>query len=276
MTRLHSLESLPRDEIHRAFLRAFADYSVPIEASAEQLAEMHRRRGVDHELSFGAFEGGELVGFTFNGLGTWDGCLAGYDAGTGVVPHARGRGLAARLMGRSLERLQQAGATTYVLEVIQSNTSAFKVYERLGFRITRELLCWSVDEVPQPATPAIAVETGLSIPDPPMRDWSPSWQNSDESIARASEPRTILTARRDGEDVGYAVLFESGDLAQLAVAPGERRRGIGTALCHAARGRSARPLRIINTDARDSGTTRFLESLGGSELVRQFEMTIAL
>ena len=69
------------------------------------------------------------------------------------------------------------------------------------------------------------------------------------------------------------MLFSSGDLAQFAVARDDRRRGIGTALLAAARAASPSPLRIVNTDAGCAATSRFLASVGSSELVRQYEMT---
>lgn len=276
---LRTLESVPFSELHEAFRAAFADYAVPLELTELQLAEMHRRRGVRLDLSVGAFDGDEIVGFTFNGFGPWNGAPAGYDSGTGVLPSARGKGLAALMMERSLDLLSEAGARLYVLEVLQGNATAFRVYEGIGFRVMRELLCWSLDVVrPRSAAP-VEIARASSLDDVPlsaMRDWMPSWQHSDASIARAGEARTILVAR-DGEEVaGYLVGFASGDIAQLAVARARRRRGIATALAAAARELSPRPLRIVNTDAGDVGTTRFLEAVGAVETVRQWEMALEL
>lgn len=275
--KLRSLESTPFDVIYDAFRRAFADYTVSIAVTRPQLEEIHRRRGVRLDLSVGAFDHDELVGFTFNALGTWDGRSSGYDSGTGVCPDARGRRLSTLMMERSLELLRTAGANRYVLEVIQSNTPAFRVYESIGFEITRSLFCWDLDRVAIPPRSGIDIEIFDSldaIDKASMHDWSPSWQNSTGSIGRAREPRTILAAVDDDEIVGYAVLFDSGDLAQFAVTPSRRRQGIGTTLLCAARAQSSKPLRIINTDAGDAGTTCFLEALGGTPLVSQYEMVL--
>lgn len=276
---LRTLDSTTAAARHAAFLRAFADYSVKLDLSEEQLGEMHRRRGVRLDLSVGAFERDEMSGFTFNGLGAWGGALSGYDAGTGVVPGARRQGLASRMMERSFDLLRSAGASAYVLEVIQTNAGAFRVYEQMGFRTTRELLCWSLDSLTTAPDRGITIETAELLDGRAAEEmWNsqPSWQNSTESIARASEPRTILVARDRSAIAGYAVLFSSGDLSQFAVARESRRRGIGTALLSAARNAAGRPLRILNVDGRDAGTIRFLESIGATETVRQFEMSIAL
>ena len=59
--------------IHAAFEKAFSDYTEPFDLSVSDLAYMIERRGYSPELSFGAFADGELVGFTLNGVGDWNG-----------------------------------------------------------------------------------------------------------------------------------------------------------------------------------------------------------
>lgn len=54
----------------------------------------------------------------------------------GVVPAARGRGLARALAVRGLAYLQGTGATTAHLYVDASNSGAVRLYERLGFTVT--------------------------------------------------------------------------------------------------------------------------------------------
>jgi GNAT superfamily N-acetyltransferase len=106
-----------------------------------------------------------------------------------------------------------------------------------------------------------------------MRDFEPSWQNGDESVARAGDPRVALTVRDHEGIAGCAVIFpKTNDLAQLAVSRRARRRGIGTVLLAAARARCTKPMRILNVDARDEGTNAFLAAAGARETVQQFEM----
>lgn len=278
--------SIPSVTLHRAFSESFADYAVPLRLSPEALSELHRRRGVRYDLSVGAFDQDRLVGFTFNGLGTFDGRLTGYDAGTGVIPAARGRGLARRMMERSLCLLDARGAERSILEVLQTNRRAIDLYRDIGFRIRRELLCWRLGDVPptrevpdlviQSAGSAEAVGLDVHRDAPPLWACAPSWQNSSESIARATAARTVLVARVGDALGGYAIVFRNGDLAQLAVIPAMRRRGVGTELLRAARRSSEADLTITNTDGEDRGTTSFLGAVGALERTRQHEMMIEL
>lgn len=271
-----TLAATPFDTITAAFDRAFGDYAVSFASSATFLGEMTRRRGVRFELSVGVFDRDELVAFTLNGLGTWRGALTGYDCGTGVVPDYRGRRLTARMLDETAKLLGAAGATAYLLEVLQSNERALRAYRGAGFETTRELRCWEIDALPARLASGIEV-VELSGYDAAamsaMRDSEPSWQNCDASIARAGAPRVVLGVRDSGRLAGCAVLFpETNDLAQLAVAPSARHRRVGSALLAAARARCSRPMRALNIDARDEGSNAFLAASGATEIVRQFEM----
>lgn len=259
-----------------AFDVAFGDYAVSFSPSASFLGEMTRRRGVRFDLSVGVREGDRLVAFTLNGLGRWQGELTAYDCGTGVIPAYRGRRLTSLMLAKTVELLRAEGATQYLLEVIQANEKAIRAYRGAGFGTSRELRCWQLEELSRPASSTIAIEDNAPFDAATMasmRDCEPSWQNDDESIARAGDPHVTFTVRDDMGVAATAVLFPmTNDLAQLAVAPRARRRGFGTALLAAARERCDKPLRILNVDARDDGTNAFLAAAGATEIVRQFEM----
>lgn len=274
--RVDSLASTSFSAISSAFDEAFGDYSVAFAPSAGWLGEMMRRRGVRLDLSVGVWEEERLLAFTLNGLGSWLGETTGYDSGTGVVPDFRGRRLTALMLEKTEELLGGAGATQYLLEVLQSNDKAIRAYRGAGFETTRELRCWAFD------APHAAAPTGVVIAEgaagdlrsmAAMRDSQPSWQNSDESIERAGDPRVTLLARDSEGVAGRAILFPAtNDLAQFAVAKRARRRGIGRALVAAARAKCGRSIRILNIDSHDAGTNAFLEAAGATEIVQQFEM----
>ena len=278
--RIDTLAMTSFETITAAFDAAFGDYSVAFSPSATFLGEMMRRRGVRGELSVGVWEDDRLVAFTLNGIGSWHGAVTGYDCGTGVVPDHRGRRLTAAMLEKTGELLRAAGATHYLLEVLQSNEKAIRAYRGAGFETTREFHCWAYDAQPSAKKGGVEVSEGdagdlaaLAA----MRDSEPSWQNGDESIARAGDPRVVLFARDAGSVAGCAVLFpKTNDLAQLAVAPRARRRGIGSALLAAARSRCERAIRILNVDSSDTGANAFYEAAGATEIVRQYEMMRAL
>lgn len=250
-----------------AFQAAFSDYVVKLSPTPEQLLEMFTRRGWVPSLSVGAFDGDNMVAFTVNGV---DGSVA-YDSGTGVVPSHRRKGLARAVMLKSFEVL--GGCEQYVLEVLEQNAGAIDLYRSLAFRDVRGLQCWMYD-----AGSGVTADSGVSSTLSDLesfrtsRDVEPSWQNSDASIARATDRHVVL-----GDEHGYAIVFPSnGDLAQLVVRRESRRQGRGTRLLQQAAAVAGKPLRIMNVDERDAGIAAFLERAGATRTVRQIEMIRAL
>ena len=47
---------------------------------------MWKRRGFNPDLSFAAFEKNDIVAFTLNGVGNFNGRKMAYDTGTGTLP----------------------------------------------------------------------------------------------------------------------------------------------------------------------------------------------
>lgn len=280
MFEIRTLGTESQERIYRSFMEAFADYSVPVTWSFEEFRASNIRRGLDTAVCFGAFEGDRLVGFILNGRGTWDGLPAAYDAGTGVVPEARGSGLSGRLAERALATLPSLGIRRYILEVIRENLPAFKTYSKAGFRVTRSLECPSGSFAD---TGKVSPE-GLSILELPeagmfsraeaarRRDWEPSWQNSDDSILRTPEDLVLLEARLEGAAVGHLVSAKNGTIWQLAVDRGVRARGIGTALLRELAARTGPSMRYINVQADDAATLGLLASCGVPKGVGQYEM----
>lgn len=66
-----------------------------------------------------------------------DGQSRGSIQNIGVTPKHRGAGLGTYLIYRALQGFVQAGIRTATLEVTAQNTKALRLYERLGFEITR-------------------------------------------------------------------------------------------------------------------------------------------
>jgi ribosomal protein S18 acetylase RimI-like enzyme len=249
-------------KLYEAFREAFSDYVVPFAPTREQLLEMLTRRGWKPELSVGVFDGDRMVGFTANGF---DGTTA-YDSGTGVVPSHRRRGLSRAMFGYLEPVLRNAGATRYLLEVIETNTAAEALYRGLGFQETRRFDCYVYEPRPH------ALQFGFTSANKEWWDVEAPWQNSNDSLARARDPHVVI-----GDERGYAVVFPgNGDLAQLAVAPKHRRRGVGRQLLDAAGAIAGKPLRILNVDERDQGIAAFFAAIGARRIVRQIEMVLAL
>ena len=267
---IKSLEKTDFDTLFRAFGRAFADYEVQL--NAEQLRAMLTRRGFDPALSFAAFDGAQIAAFTLNGIGNFNGVPTAYDTGTGTLKEYRGTGLGTEIFRHSMPHLRRAGVGQYLLEVLQHNTRAVSVYRNLGFETVREFnyFCRANTEIADRGdTPRLPHSVRRA-------DWdfTPSWQNSFESIGRAAGDFVSLGVFIEEELVGYCV-FEpaSGDVAQIAVKRQYRRKGIaGLLLREMLRLNRNDSLKIINTDVSCDSMTGFLQAKNIVPQGKQFEM----
>lgn len=281
--RCATLENCSEALLYETFTAAFSDYAVPMQLSLQDFLAMHRRRGIDYRASCGAWADGRLVGFVFNGLGQWQGRLTAYDGGTGILPDQRGRGLSGQLVGYTREQLRRLGCRQWLLEVLVDNQKAIQTYRKSGFRPSRSFVCYggslpeaSANRAASP--PDIYIQDSLAhdaLPDAAWLDWQPSWQNSDDSVARTGEELICLVARTStgGQKVASLIATAAGSVFQLAVSPDWRRRGIGRRLLQALAERSpGRSLRYINLDTGDSAGSALMEACGLKVIARQFEM----
>jgi ribosomal protein S18 acetylase RimI-like enzyme len=266
--------------LYECFLAAFSDYQVSLQMSEEQFEQRLKRDGVELELSAGAFDGERMIGFYINGRGMWKGKLTAYDAGTGVVPDQRRRGVAEKLFDFIAPRLKEVGITQYLLEVLISNESAVSLYRKLGFDEVRRL---AVLRSSEPLKSLDDVE-GVSLRRLEEPDWDvfcaywdgePSWQNSTDAVERARNQCEIVGAFVGEKSLGYGIVFKpSSILMQLAVAQEFRRRGIGRSILAALSGDKI--LKTNNVDEELKGTLAFYKATGFEVVLRQFEMLKAL
>ncbi|MBD5257978.1 MAG: GNAT family N-acetyltransferase [Barnesiella sp.] len=235
---IKSLADTPWSEIMRAFLDAFAEYSVTFDEA--MLADMFKRRGARRELSFAAVADGRIVSFIINGICSYNGNLCAYDTGTGTIKEYRGKGLTDRIFAHSVAPLMAAGVTDYVLEVLSDNHPACEIYRRQGFTIFTEYACYTADNqdvigrlrrradsVPV-ITPATVEQVSALAG---FMDFTPSWQNSLASLERNPEAFLCLIAWDGPKPIGFGVSETAyGDITLLAVDPACRRRGVGSNL----------------------------------------------
>lgn len=277
---IRSLKDMSFDKISEAFMMAFRDYDVQI--NSEQLRIMLNRRGFDPHLSFAAFEGGDIVAFTLNGIGNFSGKLTAYDSGTGTVEAFRSRGLATEIFEFSIPYLKNSGIRQYLLEVLQHNSKAVSVYKKLGFDVRREFnYSFQKNE-------NISFKHAASLPELVLkeidlafcrtgdvfRDFEPSWQNSFEAIDRKPDDFRILGAFSDEKFIGYCIIeMRSGDIPQIAVDKACRRKGAASFLLRESLKFNLNDsVKLINTDINCDPMTQFLKSLNIETKGKQFEM----
>jgi ribosomal protein S18 acetylase RimI-like enzyme len=268
--------------LYQTHLEAFSDYIVDLSMSEQQFQQRLLSNGVRLNASVGAFDGGQMVGFTVNGLDLWNNQPTAYDAGTGVVPSHRGKGIAKGLFHFMLPRLTQQGVRQYLLEVISSNEPAVRLYRQLGFQETRRLAVLK-RKAPLERLPDLN-KHGAAVLELQELDWqlfqsfwdaSPSWQNSIESIKRSVTQKISLGAYVGENLVGYCVVStSSGNIAQLAVDRNHRRQGIGSLLLATLQTKveAGKPLQMQNLDCSLKGALAFYEARGFKRVLDQYEM----
>ena len=282
---IRSLENIGFDELFEGFSNAFSDYEIHFDKSEVQ--SMLIRRGYVPYLSFAAFEGGKIVAFTLNGIGMFNGIQTAYDTGTGTVKEYRGCGLAGEIFRYSLPFLRQAGISQYLLEVLQNNHKAITVYRRIQFHTTREFDCFkqSIDNIHNihSVNRCANLRIGLIDVDSVRQaqtfcDFSPSWQNSIESIERGASDLTCIGAFDLYELVGFCVFDrKSGDLTQIVVKEEYRRQGVASQLLsEVIRQMSTDFVKVINVPSDNRSLPAFLKSTNIPLMNKQFEMVMDL
>lgn len=266
--------------LYACFLKAFSDYQVDMQMSEQQFAQRLTRDGVQLEVSTGAFDDDRMIGFYINAVDDWQGKRTAYDAGTGIVPDYRGRGVAQELFAFTVAKLKERGVSQYLLEVLSSNERAVALYRKLGFVEVRRFAVLRSQQ---------ALETSDELAEVELRrieqpDWKlfrsfwdgyPSWQNSIAAVERIPNDRMILGAYMDGNCLGYGVVFQpAANLMQLAVAPPHRRKGIGSRILKALS--TPETLKVNNIDEELKETRAFFESNGFKVVMEQFEMSMTI
>ena len=272
-------------ELHHAFLQAFSDYVMPFELNEAQFRNHVVLNAVDLASSVGVFDGGKLIGFTLNGLGRWKGLATIYDAGTGVFPDYRRRGLSNNMFAMMLPRFRSLGYRQCLLEVITINEKAINLYKKLGFQTTRVLSLLHLTDTVRKAAGNVE---GIETREIEHADWEhlktfwdgePSWQNSPEAIDRSRDRKRFIGAFNGDQCVGYLIYAVNvGRIAQMAVDPQYRRRGIGTVLLRsmiADINEDATP-QVINIDRSIASGMAFFEKHGFTERLSQFEMMLEM
>lgn len=277
---IRSLKNIKFYSLYNAFQNAFADYEMQL--NQNQLKAMLQRRGFLPDLSFGAFEKDELVSFTFNGIGTFNGIKTAYDTGTGTTKKYRGKGLAQKIFTHSIPYFKKAGIEQYLLEVLQHNEGAVHLYKKMGFEVVREFEYFvftqnDVKKGNKSLGSDYAIQENIQfseIDTPHFWDFYPSWQNSFDSIHRQAEVFCSLGIYKQNNLVAYCLFEpENGDITQFAVHKEHRKKGLGTALFHKMlKENDKENLKLINTDLSCGSIKGFLESLNIRPTGKQFEM----
>lgn len=271
---LRTLENASLPQITAAFNEAFSDYFIKLQFSTEGMAAKIKGEGILQRYSVGAFDGDQLVGFILHGYDVVDGVKTIYNAGTGVIPAYRGKGLTTALYRYSIPLLKREGIHSHLLEVIDNNHTAKKIYNAIGFETVRRLGAFRCTEPIHKTAPYdIRAIDSLPVADAFM-SVKPAWQNTTASINRDKEGHALIGAFEENTLVGYAAFVPAtGRIKQVAVLPPHRGKRIGTALFqHMLQHSGNGQLLLTNVDEAYQPAIHFLTALGFQKILGLYEM----
>ncbi len=275
-----SLEQFSVDELYAVFDAAFSDYAVPMHLTVEQYERLLLTGDVDLGLSLGAVQDGRLVGFILHGARAISGERVLYNAGTGVVPSARGAGLALSMYKYLLPILSESGHSKIVLEVLTNNDPAIKSYQRVGFRQSRFLRCYRGEIAAREAHSGVRISP-ISLSKfercASYGEVKPSWQNTMASIKHILASVKLLGAYLDNQLSGCCVIDPSRDrLIQIMVHPDYRGSGIATAMLQYIRDHYGKDISITNVDSRSEALHGLMILHDLEPFIEQMEMELSL
>ncbi|OON70112.1 hypothetical protein B0919_05065 [Hymenobacter sp. CRA2] len=242
-----------------AMNRSFEQYIVPLRFDEQSFQRRFRGEHLDPVASRIWSCGDELVGVVYISRRGWTSRVAAM----GLVIEARGQGLGKPMLQTAIDEAKRRGDQLLMLEVFTNNEPAIRLYERLGFRITRTL---SGFQRPAGATPTES-DDALTEIDPltlarrvvQHGDEQLPWMIAGETLVATTAP---LVQAWQLEGNAFALVRPEADktvLLSLVVPTAVRRQGWGHRMVRA-------------LEARYPGTSLLMPCLlppgAGQELLR--------
>jgi len=266
---IRNLKNVGLDKIVECSLEAFKNYAVPMPTSLDYWDARYKGARVDYELSYGAFENGKMVGFIINGIDQIGGELTAFNTGTGVIEAFRGQKIVDQLYDYAMPFFRQKGITKCQLEVIQTNKRAIRVYERIGFKIIRQLKCFK-GELNHSSDNMKLQKTDFEHVKQP--DIHYSWDHKNKAINILSDKyETYHVINEEEKNIGYFVINVSNNyLAQF--------ESISNNYSDLLKGVSkiSNEIRVINVDEKLSEKIAVLKDFGLVNNIDQFEMEMKI
>ena len=202
--------------------QGFEDYLVPVQFNTTTFLNMLRKDGIDLSASSVLIHEDQPCGIALIARRGWSSRLAAM----GIARQTRGKGAGSWFMDELIRQSSQRGDREMVLEVIEQNEPAVKLYQKFGFQAVRRLIGLirkQAEESQQSALEDLDLRdvsrlvSQYGIPNLP-------WQLSAESIAQLNPP-----ARAYRKEQAYIALSNPGAehvaIWSLLVEPESRGKG---------------------------------------------------
>lgn len=280
LIKLHPASCASFEERANCMNAAYADYMIPLQVDADQIALMDLLYDVDVDASVVAEDRGRLVGMALlSRRGE-----RGWISGVGTVPAFRRLGIARRMLAELIGNARAMELRHIILEVISTNERAHCLYRSVGFADTRELLTWSLpaDSDSLPIPQELLQEVDPEAPLEYFEAWHrepPSWQREPETLRRLLGHARAYALEIDARPAAYAIVSSHSDsvaILDVGINPEMGVARAGRPLLQAlSRLHSGQAMRILNVPA-DDPLCRVLAALHFHVTVRQWEMLFPL
>lgn len=215
-----------------AMEHCFEGYLVPIHPTPESWERRFRGEHLDPWASRVYERDGKPVAVLFITRRGWTSRVGGM----AVAKDARRSGLGRRVMQDAVADARARGDHALLLEVIEQNTPAVKLYRSLGFRMMRRLVGYRWESQPiEGEVDALREIDPLELSRIAHREGEPDppWMLAAETLAAATAPARAFAL----EDCAYALVAnpeaETLTLSALVVPHAHRRQGWGTRMLRA-------------------------------------------
>jgi GNAT superfamily N-acetyltransferase len=257
---LRSAASLEPAELAALFTAAYEGYVLPMHIGEEQLRFMVDAFDIWLDASQIAALDDRDVGLA--NLAVRDD--EAWVGGVGVIPSARRKGIGEALMHALHDQARMLGVRRVWLEVIEQNESAYCLYEKLGYAVTRNVEVWSLSQDPSATGDALEVDVGIARARlGQLRREREPWQRADATLDHFDDLRAVWSER------SAAVFRMSGGNVSLLQIAGDAAAELLLAL------RSEGPVHVLNLGEGDPVGDAF-RTLDGDIVVRQREMALDL
>jgi len=268
---MYQASSVSMSELTSVFNQAFSDYLIEVYFTQDSLREYVRRHGLDLDASLVVGSDGFMVGLLLcgsDGSTTWN-------AGMGVHPNWRRRGLGTELLDEWLVASRNAGLSRALLEVIKQNLVATNMYLS---RDLREVRVYQGFEgrggwpKANPINPEHVERIGVGDLLPVYRKGH-SWQKRPDVLKRLDGFVALRTTGSDApQGEGYLIYENVGGLMYIFdLTPNAAGRAL---LEDAVRKEVPRLIRLVN--AIDLVEEDFYRQLGFRPWIRNVEMVLRL
>lgn len=265
--------------LHRSFNQAFSTSKHRFNLSEEDFRiRINHKIPIEPSLSFLFLDKYEVIGFLLQAKSVIRDSNTCYNAGIGIIPGHRKKGYGHLLLREAIEKAHQKSVHQMVLEVVDTNEAALKLYTAHGFTPTRVLHCFKRN---QNSTLACRQDLKVSKNDnwslkahEEMVDFETGLTDSLHELKRNSLHETTMEAHEDGRLVGF-VTFQPkiGRISKIGVKKDRRRNKIGTTLIYQCMAQSeSKSLTILNIPKEQKKMRDFLSALGFSNEINQIEM----